>query len=73
VVFNFTPVPRLGYRVGVPEGGLWREVLNSDAEMYGGSGFGNFGGVEAAPEPCHNRSHSLVMTIPALGMVVFKK
>jgi 1,4-alpha-glucan branching enzyme len=73
VVFNFTPVPRLGYRVGVPEGGFWREVLNSDAEMYGGNGFGNFGGVEADAEPRHNRSHSLMMTIPALGMIVFKK
>jgi 1,4-alpha-glucan branching enzyme len=73
VVFNFTPVPRLNYRVGVPEGGSWREVLNSDAEVYGGSGFGNFGGLEAAAEPCHNRSHSLLMTIPPLGVVVFKK
>ncbi len=73
VVLNFTPVPRLYYRVGVPEGGFWREVLNSDAREYGGEGFGNFGGIEAVPEPCHHRSHSLLMTIPALGVVVFKK
>jgi 1,4-alpha-glucan branching enzyme len=73
VVFNFTPVPRVGYRVGVPEGGFWREVLNSDAGEYGGNGFGNFGGCEATSEPCHNRSHSLLITIPPLGMVMFKK
>jgi 1,4-alpha-glucan branching enzyme len=73
MVFNFTPVPRVGYRVGVSEGGFWREVLNSDAGEYGGSGFGNFGGVEAAAEPCHYRTHSLLITIPPLGMVMFKK
>jgi 1,4-alpha-glucan branching enzyme len=72
-VFNFTPVPRLNYRVGVPGGGFWREALNSDAKEYGGEGFGNFGGLEATAEPCHNRSHSLLVTIPPLGMVVFKK
>jgi 1,4-alpha-glucan branching enzyme len=72
-VFNFTPVPRVGYRVGVPEGGFWREVLNSDAGEYGGSGFGNFGGVEATAESCHYRDHSLMITIPPLGMVMFKK
>jgi 1,4-alpha-glucan branching enzyme len=72
-VFNFTPVPRLNYRVGVPEGGFWRELANSDAKEYGGEGFGNFGGLQASAEPCHNRSHSLLMTIPPLGVVVFKK
>ncbi|NTV80256.1 MAG: hypothetical protein HGA24_02375, partial [Candidatus Aminicenantes bacterium] len=46
---NFTPVPRYHYRIGVPGGGFWKEVLNSDAEDYGGSGHGNFGGVEAVP------------------------
>jgi 1,4-alpha-glucan branching enzyme len=73
VVFNFTPVARYNYRVGVPEGGFWREVLNGDAEVYGGNGSGNFGGVEADAEPRHNRSHSLVIAIPPLSMVVFKK
>ncbi len=73
MVFNFTPVPRVNYRVGVPEGGFWRELLNSDAGEYGGSGFGNFGGLEAAAEPCHYRAHSLLITIPPLGMVMFKK
>ena len=49
VVCNFTPVPRPNYRVGVPRGGYWREMLNSDAAVYGGSGMGNLGGVDAAP------------------------
>ena len=44
---NLTPIPREGYRVGLPTGGRWREVINTDAEQYGGSGMGNFGGVEA--------------------------
>ena len=73
VVCNFTPVPRLNYRVGVPEGGFWRELLNSDARDYGGDGYGNFGGHEATVEPCHHRSHSLLLTLPPLGIVVFKK
>jgi len=72
-VFNFTPVPRMNYRVGVPEGGFWKELLNSDALDYGGEGYGNFGGLEATPVPCHHRAHSLLITLPPLGMVVFKK
>ena len=59
VVCNFTPVPRTNYVVGVPEGGYWRELLNSDAAHYGGSGMGNLGGVEAAPVPAQGRFHSL--------------
>ena len=51
VVCNFTPVPRTNYLVGVPHAGVWRELLNSDAAHYGGSGMGNFGGVDAAPGP----------------------
>jgi 1,4-alpha-glucan branching enzyme len=73
VVFNFTPVARMNYRVGVPEGGFWREVLNSDGREYGGEGFGNLGGLEALNEPCHHRSHTLLLTLPPLGAVVFKK
>ncbi|MHB8834222.1 MAG: 1,4-alpha-glucan branching protein GlgB [Candidatus Methylomirabilia bacterium] len=73
VVLNFTPVPRPNYRVGVPAAGLWKELLNSDAPEYGGSGQGNFGGVEAVPVPCHGRYHSLVLTLPPLGVVVFKR
>ena len=72
VVCNFTPVPHASYRVGVPCGGFWREVLNSDATIYGGSGQGNLGGVEAAPMPAHGRSHSLSLTLPPLGVVFLK-
>jgi 1,4-alpha-glucan branching enzyme len=72
-VFNFTPVPRMNYLVGVPEGGFWKEVLNSDALDYGGEGYGNFGGVEASHVSCHHRSQSLLITLPPLGMVLFKK
>ncbi len=73
VVCNFTPVARYDYHVGVPAGGFWRELLNSDAREYGGSGHGNFGGVEAVPVPMHGRSQSLSLTLPPLGIVVFKK
>jgi 1,4-alpha-glucan branching enzyme len=70
VVCNFTPVPRHNYRVGVPAGGCWSEVLNSDALMYGGSGLGNSGHVDAAPVPAHGRYHSLMLTLPPLGVLV---
>jgi 1,4-alpha-glucan branching enzyme len=69
---NFTPVPRHNYRVGVPHGGKWDEVLNSDAPLYGGSGQGNMGGVQAAPFSWHGRRYLLNVTVPPLGMVVFK-
>jgi 1,4-alpha-glucan branching enzyme len=72
VVFNFTPTPRYSYQVGTPRGGLWREILNSDAEEYGGSGHGNFGGIEAAPIETHGRPYSLNLTLPPLGAVFFK-
>ena len=71
VVCNFTPVPRNNYAVGVPCGGRWREVLNSDALVYGGSGQGNYGGVDAAPMHAHGRYHSLMLTLPPLGVVAF--
>ncbi len=67
---NFTPVPREGYRVGVPRPGFWREILNSDAEAYGGSGVGNRGGVEAEAIGSHGFPHSVVLTAPPLGIVV---
>ncbi len=73
VVCNFTPAPRSNYRVGVSEGGRWRELLNSDAAEYGGSGSGNFGNVEAAQIPIHGREYSLSLTLPPLGILVFKK
>ena len=72
-VVNFTPVPRHNYQVGVPSGGHWHEVLNSDADLYGGSGQGNLGGVDAAPVAAHGRYHSLTITLPPLGVVVFKQ
>ena len=71
VVANFTPVPRDGYRIGVPRGGFWRELLNSDASVYGGSGVGNRGGVTAEPVACRGFEQSLVVTAPPLAVVVF--
>ncbi len=72
VVCNFTPVPRLNYRVGVPRGGHWQEILNSDAQIYGGGGVGNFGGMEAAPVTAQGRFHSLALNLPPLGVVFMK-
>jgi 1,4-alpha-glucan branching enzyme len=72
VVCNFTPVPRYNYRIGAPHGGLWRELLNSDATEHGGSGHGNLGGVTASPVPCFGRMHSLTLTLPPLGAVFLK-
>jgi 1,4-alpha-glucan branching enzyme len=72
VACNFTPVPRHNYRVGVPVAGRWREVLNSDAPIYGGSGVGNLGGVDTVPMPSHGRYQSLVITLPPLAMLVFE-
>ncbi len=72
VVCNFTPVPRHHYRVGVPERGFWREILNSDALQYWGSGQGNLGGVEAQAVPMHGRPYSVALTVPPLGVVFLK-
>jgi 1,4-alpha-glucan branching enzyme len=72
VACNFTPLPRPNYTLGVPHGGYWRELLNSDAPLYGGSGVGNLGGLEAAPVPAHGRYHSLMLTLPPLSTVYFK-
>ncbi|HID98622.1 MAG TPA: 1,4-alpha-glucan branching protein GlgB [Thermodesulfobacteriaceae bacterium] len=71
-VCNFTPVPRHNYQVGVPILGYWQEILNSDAEIYGGSGQGNFGGVTAEKAPAHGRDYSVKITLPPLGIVVFR-
>ena len=73
VACNFTPVPRKGYLLGVPSGGYWKEVLNSDSAYYGGSGVGNSGGVEAAPVPHFGRPYSLPVDLPPLGVVFFRK
>jgi 1,4-alpha-glucan branching enzyme len=73
VVCNFTPVAHYGYHVGVPAGGVWTEVLNSDALEYGGGGLGNAGAAEAGPAPFHGHGQSLSLTLPPLGVVIFKK
>jgi 1,4-alpha-glucan branching enzyme len=70
--FNFTPVPRHNYQIGAPVGGHWRELLNSDAPMYGGSGQGNLGGVDAAPVGRHGHLHSVTLTLPPLGAIFLK-
>ena len=72
IASNFTPVPRVDYRIGVPRGGYWKEVLNSDATMYGGGGWGNLGGVEANSVSVHGRPFSLSLTLPALATVFLK-
>ena len=69
-LFNFTPVVRHGYRVGVPASGWWRELLNSDAEAYGGSGVGNGGGVDTDGVPQHAQPDSVRLTLPPLATVV---
>ncbi len=73
VVLNFTPVPRYGYRIGVPEAGYYREVLNSDAECYGGGNVGNLGGLATEPIAWHRYPHSLSLTLPPLGIVILKR
>jgi 1,4-alpha-glucan branching enzyme len=72
-VFNCTPNPRENYRIGVPGGGHWREILNSDGSRYGGTNRGNMGGVDAVPIPLHGRSHSLTLALPPLGVVFLKR
>jgi 1,4-alpha-glucan branching enzyme len=69
VVCNFTPVTRENYRLGVPRGDTWREILNSDAVHYGGGGIGNLGEVESAPVPMHGRYQSIVLTLPPLSVL----
>jgi len=69
VVCNFTPVPRHGYRMGVPQGGVWRECLNTDSAHYAGSGMGNLGAVPAEVVPVHGSSTSLSLTLPPLGVL----
>jgi 1,4-alpha-glucan branching enzyme len=73
IVANFTPVARQAYRIGVPEGGWYREALDSDAAVYGGGNVGNGGGVMAEPIPAHGFPHSLSLVVPPLGFLLFKK
>jgi 1,4-alpha-glucan branching enzyme len=71
VACNFTPVPRTGYRIGLPQAGTWREVFNSDSEHYGGSGMGNFGAVQAGHDGSHGLPASADVTLPPLACVYF--
>jgi 1,4-alpha-glucan branching enzyme len=75
IVVNVTPVPRHGYRIGVPAPGRWVEVLNTDAEAYGGSGQGNLGAVDTGPVavPHQGRPQSIELTLPPLGVVVLRQ
>jgi 1,4-alpha-glucan branching enzyme len=72
VVCNFTPVPRLRYRVGAPRAGGWREILNTDSEIYGGSNMGNGGWVEASSMPSHGQPFSIEITLPPLATVLLR-
>jgi len=72
VVANFTPVPREGYRVGVPKAGFYREILNSDAACFGGSNMGNRGGLPSDDQPWQGQPHSILVTVPPLAVVYFK-
>ena len=72
-VFNFTPVPRHNYRIGVPGGGFWEEIINTDAKEFAGSGQGNQGGMEAAPVGSHGRPFSLNLTLPPLSAVLLRQ
>ena len=68
-IANFSGNPHVGYRVGLPRPGRWREVINTDAHEYGGSGVGNLGAVEAVPEPWHGQPASVTLTLPPLGVL----
>ena len=72
VVCNLTPVPRHGYALGVPQAGHWRELLNTDATDYGGSGVGNYGGVSTTEASAHGRPQSLRLSLPPLSTLIFR-
>jgi 1,4-alpha-glucan branching enzyme len=72
IALNYTPVPRQNYRIGLPVGGMWREIFNSDANIYWGSGQGNLGGVEASPLPHYKWLKSVTLTLPPLGAVILQ-
>ncbi|HJQ79053.1 MAG TPA: 1,4-alpha-glucan branching protein GlgB [Lacipirellulaceae bacterium] len=72
VCCNFTPVPRIGYKIGVPEACFYQEISNSDSTFYGGSDLGNGGGIQAMPHESHGRPASMEVTLPPLATVVFK-
>jgi 1,4-alpha-glucan branching enzyme len=68
-IANFSATPHLEYRIGLPAAGRWREVINTDAAVYGGSGVGNLGGIDAVPEPWHGLEASAVISVPPLGVL----
>jgi 1,4-alpha-glucan branching enzyme len=70
---NFTPVPRMNYRFGVPAEGFYEEVLNTDSEAFGGTNLGNYGGAASLTRPCHGRDHSISVTLPPLAVVAFRR
>jgi 1,4-alpha-glucan branching enzyme len=72
VICNMTPVPRHGYRVGLPRGGRWSEILNSDAAIYGGSNTGNGGVIHADDHPSHGKQQSAALTLPPLAAIVLR-
>jgi 1,4-alpha-glucan branching enzyme len=72
VVCNFTPIPRANFSVGVPQRGLWREIINTDARDYGGAGWGNMGAVESVPIASHGRAESVTLTLPPLSTLVLR-
>jgi 1,4-alpha-glucan branching enzyme len=72
-VFNFTPVPRASYRIGVPEAGFWTELINSDSSWFGGGNVGNGGGVSSEPLPAHGFDHSIRLALPPLGCLMLKR
>jgi 1,4-alpha-glucan branching enzyme len=67
---NLSPVPRYGYRIGLPKKGRWREALNTDAEHYGGSNVGNYGGLEAVEESWHGQPASATLSLPPLSGLI---
>jgi 1,4-alpha-glucan branching enzyme len=73
MLFNFTPVPRLEYRIGVPVAGWYAEILNSDAALYGGSNMGNSGGVQSEPVAAHGFDQSIRLTLPPLACLLLKR
>ena len=72
VILNLTPVPRSDYRVGLPQSGTWREVMNSDAGAYGGSNMGNLGSVKAESYQVHSQPYSASFTLPPMSIIVFR-
>jgi 1,4-alpha-glucan branching enzyme len=72
-VFNWTPVVRNGYRMGVPDAGLYRELINTDASSYGGGNVGNAGQLQSDPIPAHGFPQSLALTLPPLAGLILKR